>query len=123
MRVKILTPAALGVLAAAALTGGTSASAAATHAAFTLSNASGGNRVLVFDRGSGGRLHRVGSVATGGRGTGANLGSQGALALSRDGSRLYAVNPGSIPFRCSGWPAFTYGGSRSCPPGARIRSA
>ena len=95
MRRKMVTAAALGVVAVVASTGGTSAAAAEAHAAFTLSNASGGNRVLVFDRGPGGRLHRVGSVATGGRGSGANLGSQGALALAPDNTHLYAVNAGS----------------------------
>jgi 6-phosphogluconolactonase (cycloisomerase 2 family) len=72
---------------------------------YTLSNGSGGNRVIVFDRGAGGNLHAVHSFATGGRGTGANLGSQGALALSPDGSRLYAVNAASDSlsmFRASG---------------------
>jgi 6-phosphogluconolactonase len=34
-------------------------------------------------------------VATGGLGTGANLGSQGAIALVPDGHTLFAVNAGS----------------------------
>ena len=44
------------------------------------------------------RRHRSRSwrrTATGGNGTGANLGSQGAVALSDDGKLLFAVNAGS----------------------------
>jgi 6-phosphogluconolactonase (cycloisomerase 2 family) len=40
-------------------------------------------------------LKPAGSFATGGNGTGAGLGSQGALALSRGGRFLYVVNAGS----------------------------
>jgi YVTN family beta-propeller protein len=72
------------------------ASAGPAHgAAFTLSNATSGNRVVVFSREGDGGLEKVGSVATGGLGAGANLGSQGSVVLSPDGSRLYAVNAGS----------------------------
>ena len=74
-------------------------------AVYTLSNGSASNRVIVFDRGAGGNLHAAHSFATGGLGTGANLGSQGALSLNPDGSRLYAVNAGSDSlsvFRSSG---------------------
>ncbi len=94
MRRRIVAAAAAG-MAAVALTGGVSAHAAEAHLAFTQSNAANGNRVLIFARGDGGGLHRVGSVGTGGLGTGANLGSQGAVALSPNGRRLYAVNAGS----------------------------
>ena len=86
---------AFALAAVSAVAGTVRAQAAGAHTAFTLSNAAAGNRVIVFDRGSGGRLHRVGSVGTGGHGTGVNLGSQGALALSPDGGHLYAVNAGS----------------------------
>ena len=37
----------------------------------------------------------VGQFATGGNGVGANLGSQGAIALVPDGHTLFAVNAGS----------------------------
>ena len=94
MRRTIIALAALGVLAALALNAGV-ARAAESHAAFTQSNDGAGNRVLIYQRGPHGRLHQVGSIATGGLGSGANLGSQGALALSPDGGRLYAVNAGS----------------------------
>src|SRR6478735_55622 len=86
---------AFALAAVSAVAGTVRAQAAGAHTAFTLSNAAAGNRVIVFDRGSGGRLHRVGSVGTGGHGTGVNLGSEGAVALSPDGGRLYAVNAGS----------------------------
>ena len=74
-------------------------------AVYTLSNSSHGNAVIVFHRGPGGRLHRDRSFPTNGRGTGSNLGSQGAIALSPDGRRLYAVNAASNTisvFRASG---------------------
>jgi len=64
-------------------------------AVYTLTNGAAGSHVVVFDRGTGGGLHAVHSFATGGRGTGANLGSQGALAVSPGGTRLYAVNAAS----------------------------
>ncbi len=74
-------------------------------AVYTLSNSSHGNAVIVFHRGPAGRLHRERSFPTNGRGTGSNLGSQGAIALSPDGRRLYAVNAASNTisvFRASG---------------------
>jgi 6-phosphogluconolactonase len=64
-------------------------------AVYTLTNQVGGNAVAVFTRGADGRLIAAGSVATGGTGTGASLGSQGAVSLSNDGRRLFAVNAGS----------------------------
>ena len=91
-RIALALPA-LGIALLAAPAG----ASAGPHdgAAFTLSNASSGNRVVVFARAADGGLSKVGSVATGGLGTGANLGSQGSVVLSPDGSRLYAVNAGS----------------------------
>jgi 6-phosphogluconolactonase (cycloisomerase 2 family) len=55
-------------------------------------NSSAGNAVSVFDRFADGSLAPAGSVATGGLGTGASLGSQGAIA--RDGRLLFVVNAG-----------------------------
>src|SRR6266566_4425031 len=46
-------------------------------------------------RAADGTLGAAGTVATGGTGTGAALGSQGAVALSDDGRWLFAVNAGS----------------------------
>ena len=62
-------------------------------AVYTLTNSSSGNAVAVFARSSDGALEANGAVPTGGLGTGAGLGSQGALVL--DGRRLFAVNAGS----------------------------
>jgi len=64
-------------------------------AVFTLSNDADGNEVLAFRRGTNGELEPAGRVPTGGRGTGAGLGSQGALVLSEDGDLLFAVDAGS----------------------------
>src|SRR5207244_5221913 len=64
-------------------------------AVYTLTNQVAGNAVAIFTRGADGRLTSAGTVATGGTGTGAGLGSQGAVVLSDDGSRLFAVNAGS----------------------------
>jgi VCBS repeat-containing protein len=66
-----------------------------TGGVYTLTNAPGGNKVAVFLRDAGGRLHSAGTVATGGTGTGAGLGSQGALAVAGGGRWLLAVNAGS----------------------------
>jgi 6-phosphogluconolactonase len=62
-------------------------------AVYTLSNSAAGNAVAVFDRAANGELTARGSVPTGGAGSGAGLGSQGALVL--DDRRLFAVNAGS----------------------------
>src|SRR5437773_3612487 len=64
-------------------------------AVYTLTNRVAGNAVAVFTRGADGRLSSAGTVATGGTGTGAGLGSQGAVVLSDDGRQLFAVNAGS----------------------------
>jgi 6-phosphogluconolactonase len=71
------------------------ASAAGRSAVYTSSNSAAGNQVLAFDRAGDGSLTAAGSFATGGTGTGAGLGSQGALALSQGGRFLYTVNAGS----------------------------
>src|SRR5437764_4704585 len=82
----------------ASLVSATAASASSSNrsgAVYTLTNAPSGNAVLVFDRASDGALAPAGAFATGGNGTGAGLGSQGALALSEDRKLLFAVNAGS----------------------------
>jgi 6-phosphogluconolactonase len=77
---------ALLVLAAPAMASGGS------RAVYTLTNEASGNAVAVFDRASDGSLTPDGTASTGGLGTGAGLGSQGALVL--DDNRLFAVNAG-----------------------------
>jgi 6-phosphogluconolactonase len=64
-------------------------------AAFVLTNESSGNGVAVFYRNFTGRLVPGRVFSTGGQGSGGGLGSQGALALSQDNRRLFAVNAGS----------------------------
>jgi 6-phosphogluconolactonase len=68
---------------------------ASDGAVYTQTNAVGGNAVHRLDRGPDGLLTPVATYRTGGAGTGAGLGSQGAVALSDDGRRLVAVNAGS----------------------------
>lgn len=61
---------------------------------YTLSNAASGNAVLaVTERHGGGSV--VVAFSTGGKGTGAGLGSQGAITFAEGGARLIAVNAGS----------------------------
>lgn len=80
-----------------ALTATLSAPAAAQGfgAVYTLSNDAAGNDVDVSLRLPSGRLVPFRSYSTGGDGTGGGLGSQGALAASRNGRTLVVVNPGS----------------------------
>lgn len=70
---------------------------AARHrgAVFALSNDPAGNAVLVWHRAGNGSLTPAGSFPTGGLGTGAGLGSQGAIVLNDEACLLLAVNPGS----------------------------
>jgi len=65
------------------------------RAVYTLTNQVAGNAVAVFSRSADGTLTPAGTFATGGTGTGAGLGSQGAVTLSNDGRLLFAVNAGS----------------------------
>ena len=82
----------IGALAALAVAGVARADGGAV---FTIGNDGGGNEVLAFRRGSDGQLQFAGSFATGGRGSGGGLGSQGAMVLSKDGELLFAVDAGS----------------------------
>jgi 6-phosphogluconolactonase (cycloisomerase 2 family) len=85
------------LLASLVVAAGATASRAghAPGAVYTLTNAASGNAVAVFDRAADGTLTPTGTVASGGLGTGALLGSQGAVILSDNGRSLYAVNAGS----------------------------
>ena len=67
-------------------------------AVYAMTNAVGGNEVVIFERDYEGILTSAGSIATGGTGSGSvldPLGSQGSLVLSEDHSWLVAVNAGS----------------------------
>ena len=85
----------LAALAFAATATAASGEDASSGAVYTLTNSAAGNAVAVFARSGAGTLSPQGSVSTGGLGTGSNLGSQGAVVLSDNGRRLFAVNAGS----------------------------
>jgi 6-phosphogluconolactonase (cycloisomerase 2 family) len=93
----VLAPSALAL--AAALAGPAQAADAARIGGhghvYSLTNDAAGNALLVYARGPGGTLTLAQTVSTGGLGTGAGLGSQGAVTLSQDGRWLFAVNAGS----------------------------
>ena len=73
---------------------GLEAAAPPTGAVYTQSNDPTENQLFVFDRAADGSLTPRDVVSTGGRGTGASLGDQGALAYSADKNVLFAVNAG-----------------------------
>ena len=62
---------------------------------FISTNAPAGNEVLIYTRSSGGPATLVDRVPTHGLGTGAGLGSQGAVTLSGNGRWLFVVNAAS----------------------------
>jgi 6-phosphogluconolactonase (cycloisomerase 2 family) len=59
---------------------------------FTSSNSLEGNDLIAYARHSNGQLKFVERIFTGGKGTGAGLGSQGAVTLSGDGKFAFVVN-------------------------------
>jgi len=65
------------------------------HCLYTESNTSGTNEILVYKIKNNGDLQWISSTSSGGAGSGAGLGSQGALVLDKDHNWLYAVNAGS----------------------------
>jgi 6-phosphogluconolactonase len=71
------------------------ADGARADAVYTITNQTAGNAVAVFTRAGDGTLSFAGSYASGGNGTGAGLGSQGAVTLAAGGKLLFAVNAGS----------------------------
>lgn len=86
-----------GTLGAVAVSGGSAQAAAnlpagAAHTTvYTETNAAAGNEVLAFHADG----SPAGRYATGGTGTGAGLGSQGAVTVADGGRTLFAVNGGS----------------------------
>lgn len=71
----------------------------AANAVYTMTNASTGNAVLGFTRASDGSLTPMAApFSTGGKGSGAGLGEQGAVAYDYANNRLYAVNAGDGSF-------------------------
>ena len=70
----------------------------AVGAVYTMTNAPGGNEIVVFARDGKGALTPAGAVATGGTGVGGGidpLASQGSVVLTQDRRWLLAVNAGS----------------------------
>jgi 6-phosphogluconolactonase len=93
-RITAVTAFALALVALpGAASGEVAAGQAHPGAIYTLSNQPNGNAVLVFAREEDGSIALTDSVPTGGAGTGAGLGSQGALILSH--GRLFGVDAGS----------------------------
>ncbi|HYI23130.1 MAG TPA: beta-propeller fold lactonase family protein [Candidatus Limnocylindrales bacterium] len=91
---RLFAAALAGLLVAAVAAAALPPSAAgASGAVFTMSNASGKNKVMAWSRAANGSLTFAGSKATGGRGWGGQLNNQGGLAIG--GDWLYAVNAGS----------------------------
>jgi 6-phosphogluconolactonase len=89
MKVTFLAALAVGF---ALLFGGT---AMANGVVYTQTNSTTGNAVWRLERGGDDSLAPVALYRTGGLGTGAGLGSQGAVALSEDGRVVAAVDAGS----------------------------
>ena len=88
----------ISLLATALVLAATAMASAASNspgAVYTLTNSPTGNAVVAFDRSADGTLSPQGTFPTGGTGTGAGLGSQGAVVLSNDNRQLFAVNAGS----------------------------
>lgn len=71
------------------------AAVSSTSYLYTESNAVSGNTIIGFTQKSDGSLINRNEYASGGYGSGAGLGSQGALCISRDMNLLFAVNAGS----------------------------
>ena len=65
------------------------------HYLYSESNEAGTNQIYIYQISHDGSLISQGSAASGGMGTGTNLGSQGAVTLSEDHEWLFAVNAGS----------------------------
>ncbi len=84
----------------------TAGAAGSAGQVYTITNEANGNRVAVFDRSGNGDLSFDSYVNSGGNGTGAGLGSQGAIILSGNSRWLFAVNAGSdsiSSFRVTGY--------------------
>ena len=75
------------------------ASAAPANAVYTMTNGASGNEVIGFTRANDGSLTPMAApFSTGGKGTGAGLGEQGAVAYDYANDRLYVVNAGDNSF-------------------------
>ncbi len=79
----------------AAFTSPVAADDNSSRAVYTITNNANGNEVVVYERSANGSLSFMASYPTGGLGSGAGLGSQGAVILRENGRRLFVVNAGS----------------------------
>jgi 6-phosphogluconolactonase (cycloisomerase 2 family) len=102
MKGKALAFSALAAVAAAALAAAHASAASPGPVVWVQTNEPGGNNVVVYDRGSDGRLTEAGTYATGGAGGVAtpgtesdHLASQGSLVYDAADQLLFAVNAGS----------------------------
>ncbi|HYO44482.1 MAG TPA: beta-propeller fold lactonase family protein [Candidatus Limnocylindrales bacterium] len=96
--------AAVATLAGVAIVPAASASSFA-GAVYAITNSTAGNSVIAWDRHADGSLDNPRTYPTGGLGTGAGLGSQGAVTVDADHELLLAVNAGSndvTSFRITG---------------------
>jgi 6-phosphogluconolactonase len=92
--VKILSSAAVVILASHWMLFSLAAPFDAPGAVYTMTNAIP-NAVMVYDRSASGLLTPAGEFATGGNGTGAGPGNQGGVVLNRSNRWLFVVNAGS----------------------------
>ena len=92
---KLVTIVAIVLALVMANFGIVSAAGVAPGAVYVETNQATGNAIAIFNRSTDGTLSFDTMVSTGGFGTSAGLGSEGAIALSNDGRWLFAVNAGS----------------------------
>ena len=83
---------ALGLMLAAMVVSPVQAGGEIVGAVYTMSNDASGNSVLVFERQEDGRLQPAGAYLTGGLGSGAGLGNQGAVIIDPANRWLFVVN-------------------------------
>jgi 6-phosphogluconolactonase (cycloisomerase 2 family) len=95
LSIRTLAVGFVSVVTACVLSAGARASGDAPGAIYALTNSPTGNAVVAYDRAGDGQLVPAGSFATGGLGSGAGLGSQGAVIVSEDHHLVFAVNAGS----------------------------
>lgn len=88
----IVTLAALGAWSLPSLAAAQEGASLLSGMVFTSSNDVAGNQLLAYGRSGDGSLTLQAAVSTGGQGSGAGLGSQGAVTLSGDGRHLFVVN-------------------------------
>jgi 6-phosphogluconolactonase len=92
---RIVRTCAIAIAVALAAFAAPAAASADSGTVYTSTNSATANAIQTFSRAPDGSLTPGSSVATGGAGTGAGLGSQGAVALDDHTGRLFAVNAGS----------------------------